>query len=89
MVSSRSVEQMVRSLNEQGSNMQRQAVTSETIKEIGYDPERSTLELLFHDGDVYQYYNFTAEDHRQLMSAPSKGRHFNQSIKKQFRFSKV
>ena len=41
--------------------MIRQPVSSSNIRSIGYDSMSSTLEIEFHSGGVYQYFNETTE----------------------------
>lgn len=61
--------------------MERQAVTSGNLAEVGYDPELETLEIQFKHGVVYQYFNVPAFMHERLMTADSLGRFFNAEIK--------
>lgn len=63
------------------TEMERQAVTSENLAEIGYDPELETLEVQFRHGGVYQYYNLPSFMHERLLAAESLGRFFNMEIK--------
>jgi hypothetical protein len=61
--------------------MDRLAVASSNIAEIGYDPDTETLEVMFHHGGVYQYYNVPAFMYERLMQAGSVGIFFNSEIK--------
>jgi hypothetical protein len=61
--------------------MERAAVTSENLAEVGYDPATETLEVMFRHGGVYQYYNLPAIVHERLMQADSLGKFFNSEIK--------
>jgi hypothetical protein len=54
--------------------MERQPVTSESLAEIGYDPDLETLEVQFRRGGVYQYYNVPPFMYERLMAAESLGR---------------
>lgn len=61
--------------------MERVAVTSRNVAEVGYDSETETLEVMFHHGGVYQYYNLPSFMHERLLQAESLGRFFNTEIK--------
>lgn len=62
--------------------MQRTAVNSETITSIGYDPRRCELDLEFRaTGDVYRYFEVSADEHREFMAAESKGTYLNRVFK--------
>lgn len=69
--------------------MQRQAVQSESLKSVGYDPQTHTLEVEFHDGDVYLYFNVPPVVHRDLLAASSIGQYFAFYIKTTFRWRKL
>lgn len=70
--------------------MNRQLVSSSNIASIGYDPDVQTLEIQFHKGGIYQYYNVPVSIYNALMSASSHGTYFDQHIKKSsYRFNKV
>ncbi len=62
--------------------MRREAVDSESIASIGYAPRRTTLEIEFREsGDVYRYFEVSAEEHAEFMAAASKGSYLNQVFK--------
>ena len=69
--------------------MQRQLVSSSTIRSIGYDGSSSTLELEFHHGGIYQYYGVPESVYRELMAADSKGSYLAEGIKGRYRFRRV
>jgi len=69
--------------------MIRERVQSSNLKSVGYDAETKTLEVEFHDGDVYQYFNVPAVVHRDLLHAPSIGQYFSFFIKTTYRCRKV
>ena len=52
--------------------MDRQQVSSSSIRSVGYDPQTQTLELEFHNGGVYRYANVPEAVYRGLMLADSK-----------------
>jgi hypothetical protein len=61
--------------------MHRTPVESDAIRSIGYDREAMILEIEFADGAVYQYLRVPADVHDAFMSAESKGKFFQQSIR--------
>lgn len=69
--------------------MERVAINSSNIKEAGYDPNSNTLELLFSDGRVYQYFDVPPSIYADLINAPSAGRFFHESIRGSFRFART
>ena len=62
--------------------MRRLAVDSETIASIGYHHVRRELEIEFREnGDVYRYFDVSADEHREFMVAESKGSYLNRVFK--------
>lgn len=55
---------------------------SETIAWIAYEPHRCELDLEFYgSGDVYRYFQGSAQEHREFMAAESKGNYLNRVFK--------
>ncbi len=73
----------------EGEIMRRVPVTSSNITEIGYDEASSTLEILFRNGRLYQYFDVPPQAHRELMAASSHGQYLNTHIKGQYRYARV
>lgn len=69
--------------------MHRQPVTSSNIAEIGYDEASRTLEILFRNGSIYQYFDVPTQEHRALMIASSHGQYLNAHIKGRYRYARV
>ena len=69
--------------------MIRQPVSSSNIRSIGYDSVSNTLEIEFHSGGVYQYFNVPESIYKELMQAPSHGSYFHRHIRERFRWTKV
>ena len=69
--------------------MDRAAVSSSNLAEVGYDPDTETLEIMFRSGFIYQYYNMPAFMYERFMQANSLGTFFNASIKGQFAEARV
>jgi hypothetical protein len=64
-------------------------VDSSNISSIGFDEDSNTLEIEFHSGAVYQYFDVPLNIYQGIMEADSKGQFFAQHIKGYFRYSKV
>lgn len=69
--------------------MRRVPVTSSNIAEIGYDESSRTLEIMFKNGRLYQYFDVPIQEHQSLMSASSHGQYLNQHIKGTYRYARV
>jgi len=69
--------------------MERLPVTSSSIAEIGYDPSTATLEIMFVDGRVYQYFDVPVAVYEALMTASSVGQYFHREIRGIYRFARV
>ena len=69
--------------------MQRISVQSSNIRSVGYEPGSETLEVEFSSGRIYQYFDVPESEYEGLMSAPSKGRYFNASIKERYRCQQI
>ncbi len=61
--------------------MNRTPVKNSQIVSVGHDPKKQILELEFRGGGVYQYPNFTAEKHAEMMGAESIGKWFHQNLR--------
>ena len=65
-------------------------VSSSNLKAVGYDPSTNTLQVVFLNGGLYEYYNVPSSIHSALMVASSKGTYFDAQIKKAtYRFRKL
>ena len=69
--------------------MNRMPVTSSDLAEVGYDHATMTLEISFHKGGVYQYFDVPDSAYRELLAAESKGKFFNANIKNNYRCVKT
>jgi hypothetical protein len=70
--------------------MNRTPVSSSNLASVGYDPENMILEIEFHNGGIYQYFNVPESKHEGLMHAGSHGQYFDAYIKKGgYRFKKI
>jgi hypothetical protein len=64
-------------------------VKSSNIASVGYDAETRVLEVEFHGGRVYRFYDVPAESHAKLMAAESIGGEFARSIRNVFKHEAV
>jgi hypothetical protein len=71
--------------------MNRQPVTSSTIKSIGFEPagNSGTLEVECNSGAVWHYFNVPQLAYRDMMAAASVGKYFSANIKGTFREKRV
>lgn len=69
--------------------MRRDPVTSTNISEIGYDQPSQTLEVMFRNGGVYQYFDIPRHEYDNLLRAASIGEYLNRSIKGRYRYARV
>ena len=61
--------------------MQRNFVASSDLRSVGYDPTSKTLEIEFHGGNIYQYFNVPQYIYNNLMNSASKGKYFHTFVK--------
>lgn len=66
------------------TGIKRIPVDSSNIAAIGYDKEAQVLEIEFHHGAVYQYFDVPDNVYEELMSSPSKGAYFMNEIKEKY-----
>ena len=69
--------------------MERTPVDSSNISSIGYDDNSMTLEIEFHSGAIYQYFDVPLPVYEGMMEATSKGQYLAQNIKGNYRYVKV
>ena len=69
--------------------MDRVAVSSSNLAEVGYDPDTETLEIMFRHGSVYQYFNLPAFIYERLLQADSPEKFFNANNKQQYPEARV
>lgn len=64
--------------------MKRQSVQSSSIQSVGYDPAAHVLEVEFHNGNVYRYFDVPPLTYDEFIHARSLGRYLNFRIKERF-----
>lgn len=69
--------------------MDRQTVSSSSVKSVGYDPATRVLEVELHTGAVYQYLNVPYVVYRDLVGASSIGQYFAHFVKTTYRVRRV
>ena len=69
--------------------MERIPVDSSNISSIGFDEASNTLEIEFHSGAIYQYFDVPFNVYQEIRESSSIGQYFAQHIKGYFRFVKV
>ena len=69
--------------------MNRRPVTSSNVASVGYDQNTLTLEVEYHSGSVYQYFDVPEAVYQEFMAADSLGRYLNQNIKNSYRYAQI
>jgi KTSC domain len=69
--------------------MKRIPVQSSNIASVGYDSSSMILEIEFHGGGVYQYFNIPHELYSGLITSSCIGMYFYQNIKSERSYTKV
>jgi len=69
--------------------MERQQVQSSVIRSVGFDRDKSVLEIEFTHGAVYQYSGVPEFLYRGLMLAASKGEFFNTRIAGRYSYTET
>jgi len=69
--------------------MKRRAVSSSSLRSIGYQPRTSTLEVEFVNGGIYRYHGVPWEVVEALREAESLGAFFNENIRDRYETVKV
>jgi hypothetical protein len=64
-------------------------VSSEALASVGYEPDRSRLEIEFSSGGVYLYYGVPATVYEDLMAAESHGHYFAERIRDRFPYRRL
>jgi hypothetical protein len=69
--------------------MTRKRVTSSNLRSVGYDPTCAVLQIEFHHGGIYNYYQVPWSVYAGLMEAGSKGRYHHEHIKKCYPYQRL
>jgi hypothetical protein len=65
------------------------ALQSRLLASMAYDPNQTILQLEFHDGTVYRYFQVPHQTYQDLFHADSKGAYFNRHIRSVFRCARL
>lgn len=63
--------------------------TSSNISSLKYESGQMILEVAFHGGGVYQYFDVPQVVWERMKAAPSQGIYLNAEVKGHYRYSKV
>jgi len=63
--------------------------SSSNVTRLSYDETSSTLEVEFHNGSIYQYYEVSAKIWEDFKNASSKGQFIHQNLKGKYRYARV
>ncbi len=69
--------------------MNRQPVASSNLRSVGYDSTSQVMEIEFHSGGIYQYFDVPGNVYSSLLTAGSKGSYFQTFIKDRYRTHKI
>jgi len=67
----------------------RTPVASSNIASVGYNAENKILEIEFHHGAIYQYFDVPKEEYETLMNASSYGSYFYHNIRDDYAYEKI
>ena len=62
---------------------------SSNIARISYESANSTLEVEFHNGSIYQYFDVPEHIWEHFKQAESMGRFIHENLKGQYRYARV
>ena len=62
---------------------------SSNLSRARYDESTLTLEIEFHGGRVYQYFDVPSHIFKRLIAADSHGKFFHSQIRGYFRYARV
>jgi hypothetical protein len=69
--------------------MNRRLVSSSNLRSVGYNSDRQILEIEFHGGRVYRYFDVPLSVFEGLIDAASHGKYHNRKIKNRFRYQQI
>lgn len=64
--------------------IKRTQVASSNIASVGYDKDKMILEVEFHNGAIYQYFEVPEKVYIELLKAPSHGAYYYNEVKDKF-----
>jgi len=72
-----------------GAVLNRVPVESSVLASVLYLPALRLLEVEFHSGLLYQYFDVPQHTYTQLVTAESKGTYFNANIRNRFSYKQI
>lgn len=69
--------------------MEHTPVSSSSIRSVGYDPQTLTLEIIFLNESIYQYFEVPEHVYRGLLTAGSVGTYLNLNVKGVYRYTRL
>jgi len=69
--------------------IKRTPIHSSNIASVGYDDNNLILEIEFHNGATYKYFNVPKRVFEGLLSAGSHGSYFRYNIKNEFKSEQI
>lgn len=69
--------------------MNRQPVTSSNVESVGYDDDSFTLEIVFRNGSIYQYFDVPRSVYDMMLQADSPGRFLHEQIRGVYRYARI
>jgi KTSC domain-containing protein len=73
----------------QQANPKRVVVSSSAIARLAYDAPAKALEVEFHSGRVYRYFDVESAEFDALRNADSVGAYFNREVKPRHRVEEI
>lgn len=71
------------------TSIRRSPVSSSNIATVGYDKKSSVMEVEFHNGAIYQYFDVPEKVYLELINAPSHGAYYLHEVKDRFSYNKI
>ena len=78
-----------RLFDRQTTHIKRDLVASSNIATVGYDAENRILEIEFHHGTIYRYFNIPNEVYEGLISAGSHASYYYHNIRDKYEYQKI
>jgi len=69
--------------------VKRERVSSSVIASVGYDDDTLTLEVEFHSGAVYRYFDIPNLVHTEFLAADSLGGYFTRHIRDEYPYERI
>lgn len=70
--------------------MERKPVDSSNISEVGYDGASQTLEIMFKDGKIYQYFDVPEHIYQGLINpSDTPGKFFHSNVRGVYRYARL